>query len=385
MKSFTYFNPVKLIFGDNSISRIGEEISENQRVLLTYGGGSIKKNGVYDRVLESLKNHTIVEFSGIEVNPDYDTLIKGVELARKEKIDLILAVGGGSVIDGSKFMAAAIPFEGSDPYEIIAKRASIRSAVPLGCVLTLPATGTEMNVNAVISRRSKEEKSAISSPFLYPKFSVLDPAATYSLPEKQIRNGIIDAFVHVMEQYLTYPVGATLQDRFAESIISTLIEIGPLTLSHPEDYLYRANFMWAATMALNGLIGMGVPQDWATHQIGHHLTALYGMDHAETLGVVLPSLWKECFGAKKDKLAQYGERVWGFSASTNETLAELAIERTISFFHDVGMATALADYSIPDDVVEQVLTRMEARGQKRLGEKGEVTPEVVAQILKRAK
>ena len=310
MENFEFQNPVKIIFGRGQIAKISEQIPSHAHVLLTYGGGSIKQNGVYDQVMAALSDYEVTEFAGIEANPDYDTCMKAVALAKQNQCDFILAVGGGSVLDGSKFIAAALKFVG-EPWDILSKGAEVSDAVPLGAVLTLSATGSEMNGFSVISRRETGDKLAFHSPKVYPAFSVLDPEVTFSLPSKQIGNGIVDAFTHVMEQYLTYPAQAHIQDRFAEGILLTLIEVGPTTLAEPDNYDARASFMWAAAMALNGLIGAGVPQDWATHQIGHELTALYGLDHAQTLAVILPSLLSVMRENKQQKLLQYAERIWG--------------------------------------------------------------------------
>jgi NADP-dependent alcohol dehydrogenase len=288
MKNFEFQNPVKILFGKGQIAGITKEIPADAKILITYGGGSIKTNGVYEQVQQALAGRTVYEFGGIEPNPQLETLMRAVEMARTEKIDFLLAVGGGSVLDGTKFVAAAIPFEG-DPWDILSKQAPIHSALPLGAVMTLPATGSEMNTFFVITKAATQEKLAAASPNVYPRFSVLDPTTTFSLPARQIGNGIVDAFTHTMEQYLTFPANAPLQDRMAEGILKTLMEEGPKTLANPSDYEARANVMWCATMALNGLIGVGVPQDWSTHEIGHELTALYGLDHAQTLAVVLPS------------------------------------------------------------------------------------------------
>jgi NADP-dependent alcohol dehydrogenase len=264
MQNFTFYNPTRILFGQGRIADLAREVPANARVLITYGGGSVVKTGTLAEVKTALDGYTVLEFGGIEPNPTYETLMQAVELARREKIDFLLAVGGGSVIDGTKFIAAAIPFAG-EPWDILAKRAKIGSAIPLGSVLTLPATGSEMNSGAVITKRATDDKLAFSNPKLFPRFSVLDPTKTYTLPPRQVANGVVDAFVHIVEQYLTYPVDAKVQDRFAEGLLLTLVEDGPKALQEPENYDVRANLMWTATLALNGLIGVGVPNDWATH------------------------------------------------------------------------------------------------------------------------
>ena len=343
MYNFEYQNPVKVIFGKGEIAKVGKNIPEGSKILITYGGGSIFKNGVYDQVKESIKGFEVLEFGGIEPNPHYETLMKAVEIVRKENISFLLSVGGGSVIDGTKFIAAAACYEGTDPWDILSKRAPVKAAVPHGAVLTLPATGSEMNAGAVITRVETKEKLAFGSPKVMPLFSVLDPETIYSLPEKQIANGIVDAFVHVIEQYLTFPVNSPIQDRFAESILKTLIEEGPKVIADKTNYDAAANFMWSATMALNGLIGAGVPQDWATHMIGHELTAFHGIDHARTLAIVLPGVMKIEREQKKAKLLQYGERVWGILDGTDEERINQTIAKTVAFFESLGVQTKLPD------------------------------------------
>ena len=384
MLNFEYWNPTKILFGKGQIASISREIPAGTKVLMTYGGGSIRANGVYDQVKAALGHCTVVEFGGIQPNPEYRTLMEAVKLARAEKAGFLLAVGGGSVLDGTKFIAAAIPFEG-EPWDIVQKHAEVKSAVPLGSVLTLPATGSEANPFAVISRSETGEKLAFSSPHVYPKFSVLDPETTFSLPPRQIANGIVDAYVHTLEQYLTFPAHAELNDRFAESILQTLVEIGPKTLANPMDYDARATFVWTATMALNGLIGCGVPQDWATHMIGHELTALYGIDHARTLAVVAPHLYRVLRRDKAAKLLQYGERVWGIREGSEEERIEAAIRRTEEFFESLGVPTRLSRYEgVRPETPREVAERLKQRGMGKLGERGAVVPAVVEEILSRS-
>jgi NADP-dependent alcohol dehydrogenase len=380
MQNFEFWNPVKILFGRGQIAKIAAEIPADARILITYGGGSIKKNGVYDQVLAALAGREVAEFGGIEPNPAYETLMRAVEVVRARKIDFLLAVGGGSVLDGTKFIAAAAPFEG-DPWNILAGAAPVKAAVALGAVLTLPATGSEMNTFAVISRRATGDKLAFSSPHIYPKFSVLDPEVTYTLPARQISNGIVDAFAHVLEQYLTYPAGAPLQDRYAESILQTLIEIGPKTLADPHDYESRASLVWCATMALNGLIAVGVPQDWTTHMIGHEITALHGLDHAQTLAIVFPANMQARRDVKRDKLLQYGERVWNIREGDDESRIQQAIDRTRAFFESVGVPTRFSDYGLGPGTSLQVARRFAQRGWTALGERQDVGPAKVEEIL----
>jgi len=381
MLNFNYQNPTRILFGKGQIASIAAEIPTGAKVLLTYGGGSIRRNGVYEQTMKALAGHAVAEFGGIEPNPQYKTLMKAVELGRKEKVDLLLAVGGGSVVDGTKFIGAAIPFQG-EPWDILSKQAPVTSAVPLASILTLPATGSESNAFAVISRAETSQKLAFSSAFGYPVFSVLDPETTFSLPPRQVSNGVVDAFVHTIEQYLTFPVQAHLQDRFAEGILQTLIEVGPQTLAKPTDYDLRASFVWAATMALNGLIGQGVPQDWSTHMIGHELTALYGIDHARTLASVLPCLLRVQSRQKGDKLVQFAERVWGVREGSREQKIEAGIVATEKFFESLGVPTRLKAYDqVQPGTPSTVAARLAGNGMTKLGERQDVTPATVEQIL----
>ncbi|MBE9504280.1 MAG: iron-containing alcohol dehydrogenase [Proteobacteria bacterium] len=381
MLNFTYHNPVKIIFGGHTLRELRKLIPQNKKILLTYGGGSIKKNGVYDKITKILKNYQVIEFGGIESNPQYETLMKAVALAKKEAVDFLLPVGGGSVLDGTKFIAAATKFKGEDPWDIIAKKAPVEEAIPLGAVITLPATGSEMNGYAVISRASTEEKLAFGSPLCYPQFSILDPESTFSLPERQVSNGIVDSFVHVMEQYMTVREGAPLQDRQAEAILMTLIEEAGKVKINPDDYTVRANLMWCACQALNGLIGCGVPQDWATHMIGHELTALYGLDHGQTLAVVLPAVLKHQKENKLDKLCHYAEKVWGVQKGTDREKADIAIEKTKDFFEVLGMKTSLSAYGISSEKFETIASRFDERNMF-LGEKQNIGRKEVMEILK---
>lgn len=369
MQNFTFYNPTRIHFGAGRIAEIAKEIPAGARVLITYGGGSIRKNGTLDEVKAALQGTTVFEFSGIEPNPTYETLMQAVELARRESVDFLLAVGGGSVLDGTKFISAAIGFAG-DPWDILAKRARVERAVPFGCVLTLPATGSEMNNGAVITRKASNDKLPFSHRLLFPLFSVLDPTKTFSLPPRQIANGIVDAFVHITEQYLTFPADAKVQDRFAEGLLLTLIEEGPKALKTPEDYAVRANLMWTATMALNGLIGAGVPNDWATHMLGHEITALYGLDHAQTLAIVLPAMLEVRRDEKRAKLLQYAERIWDLKDGSEDARIDGAIARTRAFFESVQVPTRLADYGLGAEVIDPLVAQLERHGMVRLGEHG---------------
>ncbi|AZN37092.1 iron-containing alcohol dehydrogenase [Iodobacter ciconiae] len=372
MQQFEFYNPVQIVFGEGQIAKLASLVPEKARVLVLYGGGSIKKNGTYTEVMEALKNHSVTEFSGIEANPTYETMMKAVAQIKAEKIDFLLAVGGGSVIDGTKLAAAAALYEG-DPWEIFTTGGQhIKAALPLGAVLTLPATGSEMNNGSVISRSETKTKLPFMNRHVFPKFAILDPTKTYSLPARQIANGVVDAFIHVVEQYLTYPANAPVQDRFAESLLQTLLEVGPQALATPHDYTVRSNLMWAATMALNGLIGAGVPQDWATHLLGHELTALYNIDHAQTLAIVLPSMLNVRRAAKREKLLQYAERVWGIKEGSEDARIDAAIAKTREFFEAMGIKTRMRDYGLEVSAINAVVEQLKAHGMVALGERGDV-------------
>ncbi|WP_341206095.1 iron-containing alcohol dehydrogenase [uncultured Psychrosphaera sp.] len=380
MFNFSFENTTKIHFGEDKIAAISKEIPAHAKVLFVYGGGSIKSNGVYDQVVEALKDHTFVEFSGIEPNPNYDTLIKALPIIKENDIDYILAVGGGSVVDGVKFIAAAAFFEGDEPWDILSKQAPINKALPIGVVLTLPATGSESNIGSVVTKDGN--KLAFMHPFVRPKFAVLDPKVTLSLSERQVSNGVVDAFVHTIEQYLTYPVNAKVQDRFAEGLLLTLIEEGEKVLQ-PEfnkDLEVRANIMWAATMALNGLIGTGVPQDWTTHMLGHELTAEFNIDHARTLSIVLPAVMKVCKADKHAKLVQYAERVWNITTGSDEQKIEQAIAKTEAFFVAMKVPTRLSDVDVDASKVDTLVNRLEAHGMTQLGEHQKVTLDVSREI-----
>jgi alcohol dehydrogenase YqhD (iron-dependent ADH family) len=381
MQNFELYNPTNLVFGKGQIEKLSDLIPKGTKILLAYGGGSIFKNGIYEQVTNNLKGFEIVEFSGIEPNPHYETLMKAVAIIKEEKIDFILAVGGGSVIDGVKFISAAANFEGN-PMDILHKRLPIKqNVVPFGTVLTLPATGSEMNSGSVVTIESTQEKLAFGGSALFPKFSICDPTVIESLPKRQLQNGVVDAFTHVMEQYLTYPHEGYLQDRIAEGILLTLIEIGPKVVENPKDYTLASNFMWSCTMALNGLISKGVPNDWATHMIGHELTALYGIDHARTLAIIAPSLYKVMFETKKEKLAQYGKRIFKLEGTEDE-IANEAINKTVEFFHKMGIDTKLSDYTKEyKHTADFIVKRFDERGWKGLGEKQNITLDKVKSIV----
>lgn len=384
MKNFQYYNPVKIVFGKKTIGELPQLLEGRKKILFLYGTGSIKKNGVYNQVKNALKDFDVIEFSGIQANPDYSLCIESLLLAEKENIDFILSVGGGSVLDAAKFIAAAYYYNGDDPWDILTGKGKITKALPLGAILTLPATGSEMNGNSVISRREIGEKLAFSSPHVYPEFSILDPETTFSLSKRQVANGIVDSFIHVCEQYLTSFLGTPLQDRQAEAVLKTLIEEGPKAMLNNKDYEVQANIMWCSTNALNGLIGCGVDQDWATHGIGHEMTALYGVDHARTLAVILPGLLSFLRKQKEKKLLQFGERIWGIKMGDSNVRIDEAIARTCLFFESLGVDTRYCDLEIEEDAPERIASRIDAKGYS-LGEERNIRGEEVIKILKNLK
>ena len=382
MNNFEFKNPTKIIFGKDTIANLTKEIPANAKILMLYGGGSIKSNGIYDQVHKAISAFDVVEFGGIPSNPEYSVLMKALQVIKTQKITFLLAVGGGSVIDGTKFLSAAALYEEETPWKLLTTGKPILKGMPFGTVLTLPATGSEMNSGFVLTRKETKEKLAAGGPALYPLFSVLDPQVVSSIPPKQIANGLADAYTHVLEQYMTYPNDSKLQDRFAESILQTLIEIAPAILKDPSDYQAASNFMWCCTMALNGLIGQGVPQDWAVHMMGHELTALFGIDHARTLAIIAPSHYRYNLETKKEKLAQYAERVWGISTGTLEEKAKAGIDRTEDFFHSLGIKTRLSEYTPDYTGTAQIISkRFTSRGWLGLGENRKVTPADVAKIV----
>ncbi|KAF0152849.1 MAG: NADP-dependent alcohol dehydrogenase [Ignavibacteria bacterium] len=384
MNNFIFYNPTVIVFGKDRLHELTNYIPAGSKVLITYGGGSVIKSGTLQKVKDALQTNTVLEFGGIEPNPRFETLMKAVELIKKENATFLLAVGGGSVMDGTKFISLAVKYNGN-PEDILYhgfKPVDLKEAMPLGNVVTLPATGSEMNIAGVISY--KKGKYGVLSPLTFPKFSFLDPTLTYTLPETQVANGVVDTFVHVMEQYLTFPVEARFQDRTAEGILQTLIEIGRKTIDNPQDYDARANLVWCSTMALNGLIGAGVPQDWATHMIGHELTASFGIDHAKTLAIIMPALLEVRFEQKKSKLVQYAERVWKIENGNDDEKATLAISKTREFFESLGVKTRLTDYGVTQFAFDDILTGLEEKKLTALSETRDVTLDISRLILEKA-
>lgn len=382
MFNFDFYNPTKIIFGRDRLNELDNLIDKSAKVMILYGGGSVKRFGTLDKVLNTLKPRKIIEFSGIEANPQYDTLMKAISIAKEEKVDFLLAIGGGSVMDGTKFVSLGAFYPG-DPAELFINEPEANKkttkAIPLGTVCTLPATGSEMNRGGVICY--KDSKLSFHNDLAFPKFSFLDPTLTFTLPEKQIANGIVDTFIHVCEQYITYPNEGRFQDRTSEGILKTLIEIGKKTLVEKENYELRANLVWCATMGLNGLIGAGVPGDWSCHIIGHELTAKFRIDHARTLAIVQPSLWRIRKDKKKDKLVQFAERVWDITNGSDDEKIEKAIVKTEEFFNSLGISTKLRDYDVSKDSIPSVIEGLVEYGKTKLSETGDLTPDIALKIL----
>ena len=385
MKNFDFYNPVKIVFGKDRIGELGNLVPQDAKVLVLYGGGSVKQNGTLDKVLTALGQRDVKEFGGIEPNPQYNTLMKALEVVKKEGIDFLLAVGGGSVIDGTKFIALTHYYEG-DPIEILrvggAKPGPMKQALPLGTVLTLPATGSEMNSGGVITYH--HGKYPFGSPLAFPKFSIVDPTVTYSLPPRQVANGVVDTFVHIMEQYATYPAEGRFQDRTSEGVLRTMIEIGRKTIDDSTDYDLRANLVWCASMGLNGLVATGVPQDWSTHMLGHELTAMFGIDHGQSLAILLPHVLNNLREQKREKLLQYADRVWDIREGSEEGRIDLAIQKTKDFFESLGIKTKLSDYGVTADKIEDLVKALEEHGQTALSESRKCTLDVSRKIYQDA-
>ena len=385
MNNFEFKNPVKLIFGKGQIAKLSEEIARGTKVMMTYGGGSIKRNGVYDQVMDALKKTEceVIEFGGIEANPDYSTLVKAIDICKKKNVEMLLAVGGGSIIDGTKFIALASKYNDGEPWDIITKHIEVDDAIPFGSVLTLPATSSEMNNGGVVSRRETKDKYAFSSPYTFAKFSILDPEVIYSLPKRQIANGITDIFAHTLEQYLTIDNKTMVMDEWAEGILRTLITLAPSLTKEKKSYDACANYMLTGTLGLNGFISMGVVQDWATHMIGHELTAQKGLDHGQTLAIVFPGTMSIMRKEKHDKLLRYADKVWNISTGNGKSeddVIDEVIEKTDKFFQSVGQKTRLSDYNIDKDTIDIIVAKFKAANWN-VGENGIVTPDKVRAIL----
>lgn len=388
ISDFNFYNPVRIAFGKDRIKDLPRLIPEGKKVLITYGGGSVKRFGTLERVKNALVDYEIGEFGGIEANPTYETCIKAVDLIKQENYDFLLAVGGGSVIDGTKFIAAAAEFEGN-PMDIfgggIGRKLPVKSALPFGTVLTLPATASEMNATSVITFKEQQAKISFSSSKVFPQFSILEPELTYTLPKRQLANGISDAFVHTIENYLTYPVGGMIQDRFSEGLLKTLIEIGPDVIDEENhDYNLRANFMWSASIALNGWLSVGVPGDWSTHALGHEITVLNDTDHARSLTAVLPATMYVRRDEKREKLIQYAERVFEITEGSDEEKVMGAIQKTVDFFKSIEMPTTISEVGVKEEDIVFLVDQLEKHGKVNISEHGNQTAKVHREIYKAA-
>lgn len=382
IKNFTLQTPTKIIFGRGAIGAIKREIPADKRIMLVYGCNSLKHSGIYDKIKLLLGDRLVCEFSGVGPDPEYEKLLNAVNLIKDNKVDYLLAAGGGSVIDAAKFLASASLYDGDNYWKLLETfGACVKNALPLAAIVTLPASGSEANRDAVISRISKNAKLPMGNPCLYPQFSILDPELTFSLPFEQTANGILDIFVHVLEQYLTYPVNGKLQDRFAEGILKTLIEDAPVLMKEPDNYEARSNIMISASMAMNGFLRAGVPMDWATHMISHEITSLIGIPHARALAIVLPPYLNYCCESKKEKILQYGRRVWEIYGVSEKECIELALRKTTEFFKTLGFKTSLKDYGIGFKEIEKIVKQLISHKMVKLGENRNITPDVVKTIL----
>ena len=380
MNNFSFCNPTKILFGRGMIARLAREIPADKKIMITFGGGSVRRNGVYEQVTAALAGRDYIEFWGIEPNPKVETLRRAVEQCRAEGVEFLLAVGGGSVLDGTKLIASAVYYDG-DAWELTLTGRAKGRVLPFASVMTLPATGSEMNNGAVISNAATAEKYAFYTN--YPQFSILDPEATFSLPPYQIACGIADTFVHVIEQYLTEVGVSPLMDRWSEGIMQTLIEIAPRVRENQHDYDAMATYMLSATMGLNGFVAMGVKQDWATHMIGHELTALHGLTHGHTLVIVLPALMSVMREQKGAKICQLGERVFGICEGDANSRIDRTIEAVEAIFRSLGLSTRLSEEGIGEQTIAEIERRFTERGVG-FGERGNVDGALARKILERA-
>ena len=385
--NFNFYNPTRILFGKGQISKIDKYIPKDAKVLITYGGGSVKRFGTFDQVIKGLGDRQWGEFGGIEPNPVYETLIKAVDIIKTEGYDFILAVGGGSVIDGSKFICAAAKFPGN-PLDIFAKGIGqglpIQEALPLGTVLTLPATSSEMNSGGVITFKELQAKLSFGSPYTYPIFSVLDPEVTYTLPQTQLANGICDTFVHILEAYLTYPMGAMIQDGWSEVALKSLIKLAPQLKEDHHDYQVRANFMWTCSQGLNGFMSPGLAEDWSTHNLGHEITAFNGTDHAKTLTPIILSTIEIRKEEKFEKMIQYAENVWGIYHEDPEVQYKEALQATRDFFKSLNMPTRLTEIGVQTQDIDYLVNELGQHQQTKLGEHQSQTLDVSRRIYENA-
>ena len=380
MVQFRLRNPTEILFGKGEIAALKKLVAAGTRVLLLYGGGSIKTNGVYDQVMAALAACDVEPFGGVEVNPVYETILEAAAAARRHGSQLVLGVGGGSVIDAAKFLANVIPITGGDPWDELMARRFPANPLPVGAVLTLPATGSESNAVSVMTHRGRRLKYPFANEATRPRFAILDPSTMQSLSRRQLENGAVDAFTHVLEQYMTAPVNTPIQHGFSETIMKVLAEWGPKLVETKSEEACE-NVMWAANQALNGLIGAGVPQDWSTHYIGHAITALHGVDHARTLTMIMPMLMRYKLAQKTTMLARYARNVWGVNEADDAKAAEAGIARTEDFFRRMGCPVRASEAELTIDE-QGILAHLETVGHTALGENRDIRADDVRAILR---
>ncbi|MGI8315708.1 iron-containing alcohol dehydrogenase [Halobacillus mangrovi] len=388
METFTYFNPTKLIFGKDQVNQLPDQLPVGTKnVLLVYGGGSIKKNGVYDQVLDQLNKVEVQihELPGVEPNPKLTTVYKGVEICKNENIDFLLAVGGGSVIDCTKTIAAGAKYDG-DAWDLVTRQATPKDALPFGTVLTLAATGSEMNAGSVITNWETNEKYGWGAPpFTNPKFSILDPSNTVSVPRNQTIYGIVDMMTHLFEQYFHTPTQSPVQDEMIEGVLRTIIETAPKLLEDLESYEYRETILYAGTIALNGMLQMGYRGDWASHNIEHAVSAVYDIPHAGGLAILFPNWMKHNFKVRPERFAQLATNVFRVNAEgkSEQQVAEEGIESLRSFWSSLGAPEKLRDYEITDEKFDVIVDRAMKRGP--FGNFNKLEAEDVQKILELSK
>lgn len=355
MNNFNFCVPTDIRFGKGQIGCLPEELKKyGKRILMVYGGGSIKRTGLYDTILDLLKEFEIYELSGIEPNPKLDSVRKGAAICKEKNIDMILAVGGGSSIDASKHIACAAYYEG-DAWDLMFDRSKMTKALPIAVVLTMAATGSEMNPGAVITNEETNEKIEIAGPILYPTISICDPTYLYTLPAKQTAAGTADILSHAMEQYFQPTDDAYLTDRISESLMKTVIHYGPIALKEPENYEARANLMWASSLGLNHILTVGKGGAWSCHPIEHELSAYYDITHGEGLAIVTPAWMKAVLcDTTVERFAMFGRNVWDITEGDAREIAEKAIEKTAEFFKSLGLPSTLKEVGINAEKFEEM-------------------------------
>lgn len=388
MESFTFYNPTKLIFGKDQIQQLPDQLPQNtKKVLMIYGGGSIKSNGVYDQVMEQLNKAEVevLELTGVEPNPKLSTVHEGVKICKEEDIDFLLAVGGGSVIDATKTIATGAKYDG-DAWDLVTRKESPTDAIPFGTVLTLAATGSEMNAGSVITNWETNEKYGWGHPpFTNPKFSILDPTYTQSVPRDQTIYGMVDMMSHMFEQYFHTPTQSPVQDEMIEGVLRTVIRTAPKLLEDLESYEHRETILYAGTIALNGMLQMGYRGDWASHNIEHAVSAVYDIPHAGGLAILFPNWMKHNLNVNEERFAQLATNVFGVEAEgkTTQQIAEEGIQALRDFWTSIGAPETLRDYDISDDKFDTIVDRAMKRGP--FGNFNKLHDEDVEKILEMSK